>query len=93
MESELDPVSAAVEDFRVNTPLEIVLVKHFLKEGYIRGTSKTPLRDLKADLRQIGYRLEDHNKYEFFFGKKSKDYGHDFRHIYIKPLNEWFSYI
>lgn len=90
---ELVPVSAAIEDFRVNLPMEIMLVKQFLMNGDIHGTSKTSLRTLKSRLKEIGYRLTDHNKYEFFFKKTSEGYGHDFRHIYIKPLNDWFSYI
>lgn len=93
MDEKLVPVSEAIEDYRVNTGLEIIRVKHFLKDGYIRGTQKTYLRNLEANLKSIGYRLEDHNKYEFFFEKSSGGYGPDFRHIYIKPLNDWFSYI
>lgn len=93
MDEKLVPVSEGIEDFKVNTPMEIFLVKQFLENGDIRATSKRSLRRLKADLKETGYRLKDHNKYEFFFGKTPEGYGNDFRHIYIKPLNDWFSYI
>lgn len=93
MEEKLIPVSAAIVDPRVNTLTEIKNVKKFLENGHIQGTSKTSLDNLNARLKNIGYRLEDHDKYEFFFEKSDNDYGNDFRKIYIKPLNEWFAYI
>lgn len=90
---ELVPVSDGVEDRRVNLPMELALVKRFLENGEIRGTAKTSQRNLQNSLKNIGYHLKDHHKYEFFFEKSDGGYGHDFRHIYIKPLNDWFSYI
>lgn len=90
---ELVPVSDAIEDSRVNTQMEIAMVKQFLKNGEIKDTFKTSRSELLSKLKSIGYRSEDHKKYQFFFGKNSEGYGHDFRHIYIKPLNDGFSYI
>lgn len=88
------PFAEALEDYRVNTHEEVSRSYNFVLNGEFSGTRKSSKRELQSLLDDIGYKKEDHKSYTFFLHKpRDPNYGCDFRHIYIKELDKYFSYI
>lgn len=81
-------------DDRVITRKAYNQVLEFVNNKVLYGTARLSRERVLQRLKGIGYIPEKHNKYTFMYEISSyKDFGPDIRHIYIKELNAWFSYL
>lgn len=80
-------------DNRAITSYELSKVLKFVNNGDLIGSSKKSGTQLKEELYSIGYKEEKHFEYNYFYHWGNKSYAPDARHVYIKELKKYISFL